>query len=310
MIQIMADIAHGAGETEGAGQLVSVLVTVYNRERWLGEALESILASSGQDFEIIIVDDGSTDGSVRVARGFADGNERIRVYENDTNLGDYANRNRAASYARGRYLKYVDADDVIYSHALGFMAEAMERHPNAALGLSHSAPEEVEPYPFALRPSEAYQKHFLRQGCLNCGPSGAIILREAFESLGGFNPEWGVLGDAELWLRLAARSPVVLLPPGLVWWRRHPGQEYSSGDADLRYLRDGFRLAMSVLREPGCPLTTEEAIRARKKHRQHYARRLWSLALRQKKPGAALRLARDSGLSLVEVAEGLAPYRK
>jgi len=287
---------------------VSVLVTVYNREPYLAESVESILNSTFQDFEVIIVDDRSSDDSVAIARAFAARDSRCKVYENPENLGDYPNRMKAASLASGRYIKYLDSDDIIYPYSLAIMVEAMERYPNAALGLVHSVSQAEAPYPSLRTPEQAYREQFLGRGCLNCGPSGAIIRRGLFEKVGGYDPSWGVIADIELWFRMAMRWPIVLLPPGLAWWRRHQAQEFTLSDADLVYLACGYQLARKVLSHSVCPLSDDDRNRATQRARQHFSRRLWSLALRQGRPGAALRIFRQSGLTVTELAQGLRGY--
>ena len=288
---------------------VSILVTVYDREKWLGACLESILASTWQDFEVIVVDDQSRDGSLAIAESFAARDARVRVFRNERNLGDYPNRMRAAELASGRYLKYVDSDDLIYRHSLAIMMEAMEAHPDAALGLAHSEPEAERPYPWCLEPAEAWRRHFLGRGCLSCGPTGAIMRRDRFFEIGGFR-DWGVLNDTDLWLRMAARWPVVLLPPGLVWWRRHGGQEFTRDDAATVYLRRGFALTMEALHSAACPLTPDEREQAVARARQHHARRLWSASIRRRRPWQALATARRDGLTVRELLGGWRGYRK
>ena len=91
--------------------LVSLLMTSYNREKYIGFAIESVLASTYTNWELIIVDDGSIDKTVEIAQQYEKKDGRIRFYRNEKNLGDYPNRNKAASYAGGKYIKYVDADD-------------------------------------------------------------------------------------------------------------------------------------------------------------------------------------------------------
>ena|SRR5674476_1029541 len=86
---------------------VSVLMTAYNREKYIAEAIESVLAQTFTDFELVVVDDGSKDHTVDIARRYSK-DPRVSVHINEKNLGDYPNRNRAASLARGRYLKYLD----------------------------------------------------------------------------------------------------------------------------------------------------------------------------------------------------------
>jgi glycosyltransferase involved in cell wall biosynthesis len=289
--------------------IVSILVTVYNRAAYLPEALESVLASHFQDFEVVVVDDCSQDNSVAVAEAVAARDSRVALHVNPTNLRDYANRNRAASLARGKYLKYLDADDLIYPHSLAIMVESMTQHPDAALGLAHSMPEDETPYPWILTPDQAYRKHFLGRGCLSCGPTGAIIRRDAFEAVGGFRPEWGVLSDIDLWRRLAARWPTLLLPPGLVWWRRHEAQEFTKGNADLVYLQRGYELAKQALSAAECPLPQGEREIALKRARQHYSRRLLSLVFRQNHTRTAFQLYRDSDLQLMDLINGFRAYR-
>lgn len=287
---------------------VSILVTVYNREAYLAPCLDSILASTWKDFEVLVVDDQSKDGSVGLAEIYAGKDERVRVFKNETNLGDYPNRVRAAQMAQGKYLKYVDADDLIYPHSLAIMVEAMEACPAAALGLAHSLPEDEQPYPWLLQPEQAWRKQFLGRGCLSCGPSGAIIRRDAFVEAGGFG-NWGVLNDVDLWCRLSSRWPVLLLPPGLIWWRRHEEQEFTKGDATTVYLERGYELVVDHLTSSACPLSEVERSAAVARARHNHARRLWSLATRRGRPRSAWRAFLKSGLGLQDLAGGLLRYR-
>ena len=288
--------------------VVSMLVTVYNRESYLAQTLRSVLSSSFSDFEVVVVDDCSSDKSVMIAESFATEDRRVRVIRNQTNLGDYGNRMKAASLARGEYLKYVDSDDLIYPHTLNVMVDAMEQNSSVALALSHSLPEDEEPYPWILTPTESFRKHFLGRGCFSCGPTGAIIRRSAFEEVGGFRKEWRVLSDIDLWLRLGACWPVALLPPGLVWWRRHEGQEFSGSGADLTYLERGYELGRQSLQDLQCPLPEVERKAATRRLRQHYARRLMALAIRKGQMRLAMKLFRKSDLTVIDLMRGFRKY--
>jgi glycosyltransferase involved in cell wall biosynthesis len=287
--------------------VVSVLVTVYNREKYLYECLESIRASTYQDFEVIIVDDRSSDRSPEIASDFAAKDPRFSFHHNVDNLGDYGNRMKAARAAAGRYIKYVDADDIIYPHGLTVMVAALEANPDAALGLSHSLPEDERPYPWLLSPRKAYRKEFLGDGCMGSGPTGAIIRRDPFMQAGGFEM-WGVLSDTECWYRLSARWPIVLLPPSLVWWRRHEGQEFTRGDADIVYLEKGLAVAMKALNANDCPLDDAERERAKQRIRHRYSRRLMSAAIKGPKRKAAIDAMRNSGLSTAELIGAFRPH--
>ena len=137
---------------------VSGLVTIFNREKILTEAVVSFLNSGFSDFELILVDDRSQDSSWQVAQDLQGQDPRIQAFRNDQNLGDYANRNRAASYATGTYLKYLDADDLIYPHSLQLMVDAMQRFPEAALALSANVIDPEVPYPELVQPVDFFQR--------------------------------------------------------------------------------------------------------------------------------------------------------
>ena len=278
--------------------LVSVLMTAYNREKYIAEAIESVLASSFKDFELIIVDDCSKDHTVEIARRYT-GDSRVQVHVNEKNLGDYPNRNRAASFARGKYLKYLDSDDVIYPHGLEVMVSSMEQFPQAVLGLIRS-PRRDAPDPAQLSPKEAYVEHFLKGGFLDAGPSGTIIQTSALRALGGFSGKRFV-GDTEMWLRLAARRPVVRLVEGLVWWRQHEQQEIRTGHSSSGYLEWNYRVSVASLMQPECPLSAEEKRRVLGSLRRAQARALLRLFFQHCQPLAALRIMRSSDLSLADM---------
>lgn len=284
---------------------VSVLMTVYNREKYLSDAIQSVLASTFQDFELILVDDGSRDRSVEIARHWEMQDRRVRLHVNQKNLGDYGNRMQAASLAGGTYIKYVDSDDLIYPHGIEVMVRNMERYPEAAVAIAHSLSEEDRPYPILLTPDESYRRHFLGRGCFGCGPGGAIIRRDVFESRGGFRPEWGVLADLEFWQRVAAVYPILLQQPALTWWRKHEGQEYRIGNAAKVYLERGYELAMRSLLASECPLSAVDRELALWRLKKQHARRILSIGLRGGHPVFAYSAFRKSDLSCLNLLSSL-----
>jgi glycosyltransferase involved in cell wall biosynthesis len=233
---------------------LSVITTCFNREAYIGQAIESVLNSSFSDFEYIIVDDCSTDASVEVAQSYIKKDNRIRLFVNERNLGDYPNRNRAAEHAAGQYIKYVDSDDVIYSHGLQVMMDCMKQFPQAALGLSRPS-DPAHPFPMELSPAETYRRHFLVDGLLSYGPLSAIIKKDCFEAVGHFSGR-RFIGDNELWLKLSAQYPVVLMPDGLTWYRHHAGQEIAAGN--LAYKTAYRDVALAALSDKHCPLTADK----------------------------------------------------
>lgn len=235
--------------------LVSVLTTTYNRDKYIKQTLDSILASTFQDFEIIICDDGSTDATVNIARSYAEKDNRIKVYVNEKNLGDYNNRNKAASYARGEYIKYVDSDDLVYEHTLEVMVRYMNRFPEAGFGLCTSS-ERERPFPILVQPEQAYREHFAGEGHFFRAPASAIIRRSAFEAVGGFSGK-RMIGDNELWFKLGRSFPLVKLVTGLSWDRIHGEQERFS-DYALNYQKMLYDVVMEALLHKDCPLPEEE----------------------------------------------------
>src|SRR3982751_5861505 len=91
--------------------VATIAMVTYNSARYLRDAIDSVLAQDFADFELLICDDGSHDGTVEIVGGYDD--PRIRFVQNETNLGEYLNRNKALSLAQGRYLMFLDGDDYL-----------------------------------------------------------------------------------------------------------------------------------------------------------------------------------------------------
>lgn len=237
--------------------ILSVLTTVYNREKYLDECIESVLASSFTNFEYIIVDDCSTDRSFNIATDYAKQDSRIRVYRNERNLGDYPNRNRAALLARGKYLKFVDSDDYIYAHGLEVMVSMISQNPEAGVALGALQQHATRPFPVLLTPREAFWRHYWVDGIFNRSPLSSIIRAEAFKIVGGFTG-MELVGDFELWHILASRYPVVIIPPGLAWYRHHPSQEMQAARTNVAKLFAYSVVSTEFLRSVTCPLGERE----------------------------------------------------
>jgi Glycosyl transferase family 2 len=251
--------------------LVSVLMTSYNRERFIPAAIESVLAQTFTDFELLIVDDGSVDRTVAIARAYERLDSRVRVVMNERNLGDYPNRNRAAELARGSLLKYHDSDDLMYPHCLAVMVSMLQAEPRAGFGLSSGARWSGGPCPMLLTPRMAYQREFFGEGLFACGPAGALFRTEVFRTLGGFLDE-GVASDHMFWMRACKTTSVLLMPADLFWYRLHPSQEFQSAKGLRQYARVPG-LIWRALQQPDCPLTPDEREQARRNRAYHVARR-------------------------------------
>jgi glycosyltransferase involved in cell wall biosynthesis len=288
---------------------ISVLTTVFNRSNYIAQCIESVLASSYQNWEMIIVDDCSIDNSVEIAKEFEKKDPRIKVYVNEINLGDYPNRNKAASYATGKYLKYLDADDLIYPHCLEVMVNAMERFPDANFGTQHILREANIPYPFLISSVDAFRAHYLETSFYQSGPTGTIIKREAFEQLGGFSGRRHI-GDTEMWLKLSLKSPIVVFQPALIWWRQHEGQEIKKELKNTGIQIERIQFDIEELIENKHLLTTEGFIRAYKKKRQHLTRYALAVLLKQRNFQVFLNTFKYNKFSMGELLRGFFPYSK
>lgn len=237
---------------------VSVLTTIFNRGTFLTECIESVQKSRFQDYEHILVDDQSTDNSAAIAQRIAKNDPKIRLHVNSQNLGDYPNRNQAAKLSKGKYIKYLDADDQHGKWILDIMVDAMETFPEAGLGLIDYSTDNL-PAPIQLSPSETYGAFYSNQfSIFNRSPLGAIIKREAFIEAGGFSGK-RMVGDFELWHKIARQFPVVVIPHNLSCYRRHDDSETSVWRANPMWPQLYKTISIEQLQHNACPL--EENLR-------------------------------------------------
>jgi cellulose synthase/poly-beta-1,6-N-acetylglucosamine synthase-like glycosyltransferase len=287
--------------------LVSVLLTSYNREAFIAESIESVLAQTLTDFELVVSDDQSRDGTVAIAKGYARRDSRIRVSVNEQNLGDYGNRRRGASLARGRFLKYHDSDDVMYRHCLQTMVEPLAAEPRAAFALSASAYWPGGPCPMLLTPALAYEREFLGAGLFHLGPASAMFRIEVFRELGGF-PVAGVASDYLFWLEACTRVNVLLVPGNLFYYRVHAGQEVSSAKSALQYAQSSGAV-WTMLNSPSCPLAAEAREQAKRNFTYSQARGAFRHFKRRHFASAAA-ILRYSRMSVIDWLRYLRPPQR
>ncbi|MBS1596769.1 MAG: glycosyltransferase family 2 protein [Bacteroidetes bacterium] len=245
-----------------ADPLVSILMTVYNREKYIEQAIESVLTSTYSNFELIIVDDCSKDRSFEIATQYARKDQRITVYRNEKNIGDYPNRNKAAGYAKGKYLKYVDADDMLYYYGLEVMVKFTELFPEAGFGLG-CYPDEARPFPALISPREIYLESFGKVNHFDRAPGSGLIKREVFNAIGGFSGK-RMIGDYEFWFKISRYYSMVKLPLDLYWNRIHEGQESQTDYARKNYDKLKKPIMEESLNHPDCPLSKQEIVKVKK----------------------------------------------
>ena len=233
--------------------LVSVAMPVLNGERFLREAVESILDQTFRDFEFIIINDGSTDGTASILDSYARSDPRVRVYQQE-NKGLIASRNRGCGLARGKYLAQMDADDIAVRDRLEWQIEFMERHPEIGvvggqMKLIDSAGRAFYCVRYPVENEEIKSALLL---CCPFGQNAVVIRKEAFLSVGGYRRPFDLAEDYDLWLRIAERWGLANLEAVVVKYRIHPGQ-VSYQKLRQQTLSILAALALATLRRSGSP---------------------------------------------------------
>lgn len=205
--------------------LVSVAMAVCNAERFLAEAIESILDQSLRDFEFIIVDYGSRDNSKPIILSYAAKDNRVKFREIRPCVLPAA-RNAGCFLARGRYIAIMDADDVSLPNRLSWEVEYMEKHPPVALlgGAVEWVDSSGRTFHVFRHPSDNRQlKSELVTHCVFWHPT-IIMRREAFAAVGGYRPAFVCAHDYDLALRIAEKYECANLEQIVLKYRVHPTQ--------------------------------------------------------------------------------------
>lgn len=207
---------------------VSVLLPVYNGEKYLGEAIESVLSQTFADFEFLILDDGSRDGSREIIGKYQKKDRRVRSLPNAKNLGVEKTLNRGVELARGEYIARIDQDD-LWSDAgkLEKQVEFLESHPACAvLGTAQENIDENGKHLQVVKFKETDRE--IRNVILFSNPfahPSVLIRKKALLELGGYSEEkkYDLIDDYELWLRLGTKYELANLPGVSIKYRVHAG---------------------------------------------------------------------------------------
>ncbi|WP_075602794.1 glycosyltransferase family 2 protein [Saccharicrinis aurantiacus] len=195
--------------------LITVAMVSYNSSEYINEAIDSVLASSYTNFELLISDDCSTDNTWELITAYSDA--RINAVRHNHNIGEYNNRNYCLKEATGQYIIYIDGDDKIMPHGLETYSKEAEKHKDCGMIISR-------PYVAykSYSSQEAYQRHFLSDNSfLNLALVRVLFNKTLFLALGGFSEKYKS-GDDYARLLMAAHHPTLIIPEGLVWWRKSP----------------------------------------------------------------------------------------
>lgn len=224
---------------------ISVIMPVYNGEKYLREAIDSILCQSFQNFEFIIVDDASTDRSLQIIQSYKD--KRIILLQNEQNRGNYPSRNRGLTIATGKYICVMDADDIAYPLRLEKQYKYMEDHPELlAIGTN---------FDFSIssirreKPLAAYTDLMIALLEDNTFLHPSLMIRtDVLRKIGGYDEKYVYSSDYELMTRLTLLGKVENLPDVLMMYRWHSSQiSQSCHEAQKKYadeIRRKYHLAV------------------------------------------------------------------
>ena len=239
-------MAQSGSAQHGEDPLVCVMMAAHDAERYLTAAVESVLAQSYPRFELLVVDDGSTDGTLALLEQLAQRDARVRVLRNERNLGVVATRNRMLGEAppAAKYLAVLDADDVCLPQRLARQVAFLEQHPRHALVGCHTQIIDEQGRPVGLRryPTSAAQ---IRRVITRYNPiahPGAMLRRSAVNEVGPYDADYPRCQDYELWLRLAERYDLANLDEVLIGYR------ISATQVKQRHLRESLRLTVQIQR--------------------------------------------------------------
>lgn len=202
---------------------VSVIIPSYNHERFVGLAIESALAQTLPPHEIVVMDDGSTDGTTEVLNRYAGRIQAVR----QTNAGVSAARNAGVARSSGELLAFLDADDEWQPRKLELQVRAWQTSPQP--GLVHCGVVDIDGDGNPLREHTegmsglgvAAEMLLFRRPTILGGGSGVLIPRAVFDAIGGFDLRLSTSADWDLYYRIAGRYPVAFVPEPLLRYRLH-----------------------------------------------------------------------------------------
>jgi len=246
-----AQAAHTApAPAPDATPRVSVVVASYEHEAYVTECLESVLAQTYQDFEIVVTDDGSRDGTAGRIRAIDD--PRIRLEVLPQNRGACIAMNHAIARARGEFVAVLNSDDLFVPDKLAEQVAFLDAHPDiaAVFGWPEFVDERGQPFDdethkdwsvFRVENRDRFRwlRHFFDHGNCLCHPT-LMIRRRCYRVVGGYDARMAQVPDLDMWVRLAARYELHVMPRVLTRFRIRDGQRNASAARPEVVRRDAW----------------------------------------------------------------------
>jgi glycosyltransferase involved in cell wall biosynthesis len=239
--------------------LVTVVTVTYNSSAYVRDAIESILASSCINFELIIGDDCSKDNTWSIVNEYQD--TRIVRYRNEQNIGEYPNRNKAIELAKGEYLLFIDGDDMIYPHGLEFMVKMLHAFPNCAMALMRWFRNDLF-FPVIISPEQFYIGEYFGNSFLGTAFSNILFRTKILKANGGLSTRFRA-GDDYIRYKIGATYDSLIIGDGLTWWRETPGQASQLFNSSFDGFMEVYEMKFMFLAESNCPLKSVDKIIAK-----------------------------------------------
>ncbi|MBD2104419.1 glycosyltransferase [Leptolyngbya sp. FACHB-261] len=219
---------------------VSVIIPSYNHEKYIAETIESVLNQSYQDFEIVIVDDGSSDKTVDIISQFSD--ERIRLFQLEKNRGASVAANKCVREAKGEFVAMLSSDDIFMHDKLEKQVAFLEKNTEIAAVFSYaqivgedgrnSVGEQNFYQKAFIQPNRTrfeWLNHFFFYGNCLCHPS-VLIRKQCYGVVGSYDERFAQLPDLDFWIRLCSKYDIYVIPENLIKFRVRKHQENASGN--------------------------------------------------------------------------------
>ena len=244
---------------------VTVIVPSYNHDKFVAEAIQSVLDQTYQDFEIVITDDGSSDQSVSIIKSFTD--PRIKLFCFDQNQGACVAGNKCLSEAKGEFIAMLSSDDVFAPDKLEKQVRFLDHNPDIGAVFSYAQIIDEDGNDLAdknhfyqqifIQPNRTrfeWLNHFFFKGNCLCHPS-VLIRKECYDQVGQFDERFAQLPDYDFWIRLCMKYEIHIIPEKLIKFRVRKNEINASGnrvETAVRHYFEETQILKKYLRDEIC----------------------------------------------------------
>lgn len=233
---------------------VSILLPVYNAERYLRECIASVVKQRFTDFELLLGDDCSTDGTREIIQQFTD--NRFRVFLRKTNSGLFPNLNALLKESRAPLVRILCQDDILEEACLEEEAPFFDTHPD--IGMSFCKPIIIDAGGIEIRkaalgdvpevmPPQMCMQHFFYHGCIPGNLSTVCVRRKCFDELGPFDTSYHVAADYQMWVRICAQKDLGVIHKHLVRLRSHSKQLSQASASRVQFIGEYGKIRSRIL---------------------------------------------------------------